>query len=378
MSSYSKKEVVGMKHFFNRTSKCSYVPALLALLFTISLVLRLGAGVSEAKITGETIFPGDEPGAVVNSAAPNIQAVMAVQDRHTHELLATPEVVGTATGLTEAGRPAILVFTRREVGAGRIPETLEGVPVVVKITGEILSMRASAAAQGRVKNTATFTPPVPIGVSTGNIRECSAGTISARVKDGAGNIFALSNNHVYALENSAPIGSAVLQPGLYDTQCLQNGNNVIGTLYDYVTINFGGGNNTVDAAIAASSTGLLGNATPPGGYGTPGSATIAASLNQAVQKYGRTTSLTRGTITGINATVNVSYSTGTATFVNQIVVSSNKPFIKPGDSGSLLVTDDAAAHPVGLLFAGNANGSFAVANQIGNVLASFGVTIDGK
>ncbi len=219
---------------------------------------------------------------------------------------------------------------------------------------------------------------MPIGVSTGNIGECWAGTIGARVKDSAGNVYALSNNHVYALENAAPIGSDVLQPGLYDTHCLLNGNTVLGTLDRFVPIDFTGGTNTVDAAIALSSTGLLGNTTPPGGYGTPNSVTATASLGQAVQKYGRTTSLTTGNITGINATVTVGYGSGNALFVNQIIVSSNKPFVKAGDSGSLLVTNDASAYPVGLLFAGSASGKYAIVNEIGDVLTSFGVTIDGK
>jgi hypothetical protein len=70
---------------------------------------------------------------------------------------------------------------------------------------------------------------VPIGISTGNAGECSAGTISARVlKNGA--YYALSNNHVYALENDAAIGSGVLQPGLYDTRCNYSSSNVIGNL----------------------------------------------------------------------------------------------------------------------------------------------------
>jgi hypothetical protein len=96
-----------------------------------------------------------------------------------------------------------------------------------------------------------------------------------------------------------------------------------------------------------------------------------------VQKYGRTTALTKGTVVGINATVDVGYSSGTARFVNQIVVYSSKPFIKPGDSGSLLVTYPAV-NPVGLLFAGNASGQYAIANQINDVLGNFGVTIDGQ
>jgi len=118
--------------------------------------------------------------------------------------------------------------------------------------------------------------PVPIGVSTGNIGECSAGTIGARVRNGS-TVYALSNNHVYALENSASIGSTILQPGLYDTRCRTGQSNVIGSLSAFVPINFSGGNNTVDAAIAISSTSQLSNDTPSGGYGRPNSLTYAST-----------------------------------------------------------------------------------------------------
>ncbi|MFH1597301.1 MAG: hypothetical protein ABIG94_13235 [Pseudomonadota bacterium] len=165
----------------------------------------------------------------------------------------------------------------------------------------------------------------------------------------------MSNNHVYALENEASIGSRVLQPGRYDTNCSLNPDNVIGALAAFETIEFTGANNTIDAAIALSTIADLGNATPANGYRTPKSATVAAFIYQAVQKYGRTTSLTKGTVTGINATIKVSYTAGIATFVNQIVVQSLKPFIKAGDSGSLLVTDPERK-PVGLLFAGDSSG----------------------
>ena len=80
-----------------------------------------------------------------------------------------------------------------------------------------------------------------------------------------------------------------------------------------------------------------------------------------------------------NATVLVSYLTGTARFVNQIVVGScSSTCIGAGDSGSLLVTNDANANPVGLLFAGNNSGSMAMANPISDVLSYFSVTVDGK
>ncbi len=197
-------------------------------------------------------------------------------------------------------------------------------------------------------------------------------------------MYALSNNHIYALQNSASIGSTIVQPGPADTDpvCSDIATDSIGILSDYVVIEFDGSDviptdNEVDAAIALSSTDDLGNGTPVDGYGVPKSTTVAAILNAKVQKYGRTTSLTKGTITGINATIIVGYDSGPARFVGQIVVSGDKgPFIKGGDSGSLLVTDPGL-NPVGLLFAGNRSGKTAFANQIGKVLDAFGVDIDG-
>jgi hypothetical protein len=315
----------------------------------------------------------------VNAQA--VARVMQVQDRHTARLMAIPGVVGTATGLNPAGQPVVKVFLAK-AGIRGIPAALEGVPVQAEVTGVFVALKPPQGkgpgngGGGNVDPTARFDRPVPIGVSTGNAGECSAGTISCRVKDETGNVYALSNNHVYALENNAPIDSDVLQPGLYDTNCIYDSNNVIGTLSAFMSIKFDGPENTIDAAIASSSLANLGNATPSDGYGTPKSATVTAAVGQKVQKYGRTTSLTKGQVSAINANVNVGYSSGTAHFVSQIVVSGRR-FIKAGDSGSLLVTDPDR-NPVGLLFAGNINGSTAIANPIDAVLNQFGVTIDGE
>lgn len=360
-----------MKIFFHKYFK--YVLSFMSLIAVSSLIYWVGSsgffrpGVVEAKITQET--------AIFDKAHPEIQVAITVQNRHTHALMAIPEVVGTATGLTEAGKPAIIVFTKDTMKAGLIPEHLEGVPVVIKITGDIFAMKPPSGS--KIDPTKWFPRPVPIGVSTGNEGECSAGTIGARVKDKK-NVYALSNNHVYALENSAPIDSRIIQPGLYDSNCVFNDANFIGKLFDFEQIVFStSASNTIDAAIAISSTNLLGNTTPSNGYGTPKSTIVSPSIYQRVQKYGRTTALTKGTIVGINATVNVGYSSGIARFVNQIVVYSSRPFIKPGDSGSLLVTYPDC-NPVGLLFAGNTSGTYAFANEIDDVLSRFGVTIDGQ
>ena len=326
------------------------------------------------------LAPSGEPAIeVAAKPAAEVAAAIAVQNRHTDRLLAIPGVVGTATGLRSDGSLAIKVLTEAGRGAG-IPTDLEGIPVEVEVTGKIVALGEPVGKTGNgggstLTTTSRWPRPVPIGVSTGNEGECSAGTISCRVKDALGNVYALSNNHVYALENKAPLGSNVLQPGRYDTGCSFDPNNIIGSLAGFEPIMFGS-DNTIDAAIASSSTVNLGNATPSGGYGTPNSTTAAASLSQKVQKYGRTTALTKGQVTGINVTVSVGYSAGTARFVNQIMVQGTKPFIKAGDSGSLLVTDPGK-NPVGLLFAGTSNG-IAIANPIGPVLSRFGVTVDGQ
>ena len=305
--------------------------------------------------------------------------VRDVHQRHTGRLLAIRGVVGTAVGEAPDGASEIKVFAK-DPDVVDVPEELEGVPVTVEVTGEFIALAKPAAkAPGpKLTPTSTWPRPVPIGVSTGNEYEISAGTISCRVVDGAGNVYALSNNHVYALENRAPLGSRVLQPGRYDTrryQVLEA--NVIGHLFDWERIVLSEtASNLIDAAIADSNVSLLSNSTPPDGYGTPLSTTVPASVRQSVQKYGRTTRLTKGSVDAINATLKVSYSSGTARFVDQIIVKA-PGFIKPGDSGSLLVTDPDRA-PVGLLFAGNPDGSYAIANRIDLVLDAFGVEVDGE
>ena len=84
----------------------------------------------------------------------------------------------------------------------------------------------------------------------------------------------------------------------------------------------------------------------------------------------------KGSVVGINATINVSYSSGTARFVGQVVILGTGQFSRAGDSGSLIVTNNANKRPVGLLFAGSSNG-YTFANPIGAVLQALGVTIDG-
>jgi hypothetical protein len=117
--------------------------------------------------------------------------------------------------------------------------------------------------------------------------------------------------------------------------------------------------------------------------GVLSSQTVAPAVNMKVKKSGRTTGLTRSTISGLNATVTVGYdtecngSTFNVTYTGQILVANrSSKFLNSGDSGSLMV-EDVTTNPrtVGLLFAGST--SIAVANPISPVLSYLGVTMVG-
>jgi len=292
-------------------------------------------------------------------------SVMAIQDKYTPELLAIKGVVGTATGLDANGNPAIKVYLENKMVTG-IPKQLDGVPVDTEVKGKAVAFALTKRYR-----------PVPIGVSVGNNNECAAGTIGCVVTK-SGNSYILSNNHVLARINAAAIGEPIVQPGRYDNKprCANKlSTDKVAELSERVLIKFDGSANRVDAAIARYTTSDFNCATLSGFYGLPNSSIVTEQVGMAIKKVGRTTSLTTGSISAINATVNVNYGVGVATFTGQIVTTSK--FSRSGDSGSLVVTNNDSANPVGLLYAGFQDGS-SILNQIDEVLGSFGVAVCGK
>ncbi|HEY5545906.1 MAG TPA: CARDB domain-containing protein [Gemmatimonadaceae bacterium] len=318
------------------------------------------------------------PAALSQGASPQgIENAIAAQERHTAALMRIPGVVGTAVGLLSNGQAVVRVYLAQDNVPG-LPAVLDGVPVTRHVTGMLMAF----------SDPTTKARPAPVGFSVGHFA-ITAGTIGARVVNPSLSVFLLSNNHVLANSNDASIGDPILQPGPFDGGVAAD---QIGTLSAFKAIDFAGGNNTIDAAIALSNATVLSNATPPDdGYGMP-SAQIwndgnsdgvfdnkNALLNLPVQKYGRTTKLTHGTITGINATLSICYEAlfifclKSATFVDQIVIEPGQ-FSGGGDSGSLIATDDLNLNPVALLFAGSETQT--IANRIDLVLNHFGVRID--
>ena len=293
---------------------------------------------------------------LVKKSLERIREVVGIQKRHSKRLMDILGVRAAATGIASNGQPEIKIFVSR-TGIRGIPASLDGVPVKVEVTEPFYAYEDPAP-------TDKWPRPVPIGISTGH-PDITAGTIGARVTDGT-IVYALSNNHVYANVNNAFIGDGVIQPGSIDGGQLSA--NIIGTLADYEPINFCQtyfiwlicAENTVDAAIADVS-GTAGEplvrlTTPANGYGAPNSIIheaygqpeviddpdedIAKLLGLSVQKYGRTTGLTAGTIDAVNATVDVCYNQSCslrARFTDQIIIVPGD-FSGGGDSGSMIVT----------------------------------------
>lgn len=298
---------------------------------------------------------------------PGISAAIQAQERSTRGLMARDGILGTGIGMDADGNPQIVVYAMTPAAAARanLPDQIDNVRVAVRVTGMFVANDPN--------DPQTRERPAPTGFSIGH-PDITAGTFGARVTDGT-NVYALSNNHVLANSNDASIGDNILQPGPTDGGT--DPEDAIGTLADFEPIDFDN-DNIMDAAIAVSSTSNIGFATPS--YGAPGTTVENAQVGMAVQKYGRTTEDTFGEVAEVNVTVSVCYvprgffsCASAATFVDQFTITPGD-FSAGGDSGSLIVTDDNSANPVGLLFAGSTERT--IANPIGPVLKRFGVSID--
>jgi len=241
---------------------------------------------------------------------------------------------------------------------------------LIALTSAVVLLAASAHAAGLLP-TDRHDRPFPMGISIGNTGSSPfiyAGTAGLRVHPFASPAthLILSNNHVLGATgptlcpSTAPFGLTVLQPGNLDIG-FDPGSDPFyfaGLTVGDAPIDFAGGANFIDAALAFTTTTLA--RTEIFGIGEPNPALRFPALGMNVTKGGRTTGVTIGVIDSVNVTSNVDYGAdcGVARFVNQFSVAGGT-FSDGGDSGSAIL-DSTDNTLVGLLFAGSA------ANTIGN------------
>ncbi len=318
------------------------------------------------------------PEALLTLEHPHAQAALAVQKAVTEEMMQDAAVLGTAIGLDEAGRAALVIYldngsrSMAEI-MDSLPSEIAHVPVRVELTEKFVAFTSHTAKQS---------PPIQLGTSGGWSHDrangyCCGGTLGALVQAN-GVQYILSNYHVFESDivsggNGiiAQKGDPIIQPGLIDVHCNSANAHAVGTLVKVRSLP----NSNVDVSVAKVLSGMV---SPTGAIleiGTISSRTASAALNMGVKKSGRSSGLTRSSISGLNATISVSYenergagSAFTKTYTGQIVVANRgSRFLKSGDSGALLV-ENVSTNPraVGLLYAGS--NSSAIANPIGQVL----------
>jgi Trypsin. len=288
-----------------------------------------------------------------------------------HRILSYPNVVGYSNQLMPRIRRGVVIpeeqciriYVQRKVPEAQLkPSEIIPKKITLEDGREVCT---DVVEIGRLRKLQLLDPkkrwrPSPTGVSTSRADIAATGTIGWFVVDEDGEVYIMSNNHVWANENRSARGDLLIQPGQVDGGDPER--DVLFTLYDFVPIDFAGGLNTVDVAIATindlsnvyMSILNVGGVT---GKRVPG-------VGESVSKMGRTTGLTSGTVIDSSATVQVAYESGLAVFTDVIIVQGER-VVGAGDSGSPVLT--AGNEFVGLVFAGNDNGSTMVACKYTNI-----------
>jgi hypothetical protein len=225
--------------------------------------------------------------------------------------------------------------------------------------------------------------PSPCGISVAHVG-VSAGTQGALARGRSGprqnRLLLLSNNHVIANSNAAGAGDPIVQPGPFDGGV--DPADRIAVLEQWVPIDFAAGaSNLVDCATGwcwpdRVRREFIYRSGSAWAYFRAGSTPTPAFVGLGVGKSGRTTQLTSGRVIDVNASIRVNYGGGrVGNFRDQITIRGNGStlFSQGGDSGSLIWTWDSRRLPVGLLFAGGNQLTFA--NKIHHVLAALDIAL---
>lgn len=229
-------------------------------------------------------------------------------------------------------------------------------------------------------------------ISLGNAR--AAGTLGCLVKNAAGDIFGLSNNHVAGGCNYAPAGLPILAPGVIDVSPYMPRPFSIGALQRQLHMSMGDPSqvNTADnqdAAIFSIYDPSAVSSMQQSFYDTPAVA-MDLTPGMRVKKVGRTSGFTEGIVQSEQiGPLMVTYSAAEYGFSGavyfdrmHIVTGIDDRFSDSGDSGSLVVhqADDGHDYAVGIVVAGGADnqapgGKMSLIMPIRPILDLFGVQL---
>jgi hypothetical protein len=151
------------------------------------------------------------------------------------KLLSLEGVVGVSTGSRK-----LIIYTEKPIG---FSSSVAGFPVEVRVIGRLYAISAPTIPMTSSERRDRGAPLVG-GVSMGGCRSDLTGTLGLVIVSG-GDPYIITNAHV--VENSSP-GDPVIRPGMVDGgACPQD---VVAKITKVVRIDFSGGYNSVDMAVA--------------------------------------------------------------------------------------------------------------------------------
>ncbi|MPQ43297.1 hypothetical protein [Clostridium tarantellae] len=265
--------------------------------------------------------------------------------------------------------PSLHVFVKKKIPINKlfkdelIPENFLGIKTDVIECGEINIFNNHTKS---VNNKYILKPqfliskvrPLQAGFSIGPLFHRHSGTLGCIVFDNKRNKpHILGNNHVLTYFNKMPKGTPILQPSLKDSNATLF--NTVATLTKFVSLNFKKSEydkrskNEVDCAIAKLNPGIkytknIYKIGPVLNY-------TDAKLETYVQKSGRTTGYTIGTIDSINASFSIGKDSFAAYFENLIITSK---MCEAGDSGAMVM--DFSNRALGIILGSSEQKSFVI------------------
>ena len=283
-------------------------------------------------------------------------------DQYSH-LLSLPNVTGFYKGTkkirgVDTGLPCLVLIVRQKVPletlaeGERVPPALEdGTPTDVVQLADSIAYTLPPTAKHR---------PLVGGISIGWRWLPMAGTLGAIfLQDGE--LVGLTNKHVGAPSDFDPwkaqVGDDIKQPGVLDAPVVGTDiiTETVGTLKEWVPIDLQG-ENEFDQAVfrltVDSLPFLLGLGAYTGWYeGTP-------ELGMKVRKPGRTTGVTSSTLLATGVTKQIGGYGSMQPVLFKDLDLFGPELMKPGDSGSVIVTEDRRLFSHG--FAGGADHSLGI------------------
>jgi len=250
---------------------------------------------------------------------------------------------------------AVCVFVTRKVKNGlnkkwRVPKEIQG-------------MKTDVVPVGRVVHQVR---PTPLGGGVSRVGG-GRGSLGVLVKcDGSSKTFFLTAAHVIA-----PDGNAMNQDVIVEPPHGEAGSQSFAKLEDWEPLDFDGGLNEMDAALASLDN-PAGALPFPASIGQLRATPMEPFVFQSVRKNGAATNHTLGVITHLNVDISIFTATGELLKYNDAfaVLGAGGQFSQGGDSGALIV-DAATKAPVGLLVGGETDGARTFAIPISRILTRF-------